>query len=162
MDADRGDLPRRPPEPDAREGLEPRSLDAERRERLDQRFLEVTHVLLHVAPVPVQIEDRVADELSRAVECRFAAAVRLDDLHLGAGRDVELLRLVRPAAERDDGRMLEQEDRVGDRALRDGSGDRPLDLPRLEIRRLAELEQIAAGRHRLRLADTSPPDTSGV
>ena len=104
-------------------------------------------VLLHVAAVPLQVEDRVADELAGAVERRLAAAVGLDHLDLRVLGDVQLRRLVRAPAERHDGRVLEQDDRVGDRALRHGAGERALQVPRLEVRHLAELEEIAAGRH---------------
>ena len=147
VDADRGDLARRPLEPDARQSFEPRRLDAERGERADQRLLEVPDVLLHVAAVPLQVEDRVADELARAVEGRLAAAVGLDHLDLRALGHVQLRGLVGAPAERHDGRVLEQDDRVGDRALRDRAREGALQLPRLEVRDLAELEEVATGRH---------------
>ena len=86
-------------------------------DRPDDRLLEVAAVLLHVASVPLEVEDRVADELPGAVVGRLAAAVGLDDLDLGALGDVELARLGAPA-ERDRRRVLEQEHRVRDRALR--------------------------------------------
>ena len=123
------------------------AVDAERGERADQRLLEVADVLLHVAAVPLQVEDRVADELARAVEGRLPAAVGLDHLDLRALGHVELRGLVGAPAERHDGRMLEQDDRVGDRALRDGAREGALQLPRLEVRDLAELKEVAAGRH---------------
>ena len=63
VDADRGDLPRRPRQPDAGEPVDSLALDAELREREDQRLLEVAAVPLDVLPVPLQVEDRVADEL---------------------------------------------------------------------------------------------------
>jgi len=91
-------------------------LDAERRDGADQRFLEVACVLLDVAAVALQIEDRVADELPRAVEGRLAAAVRLDDLDLRVLGDVQLGVLGAPP-ERDNRRVLEEKHRVGDRAL---------------------------------------------
>ena len=111
VDADRGDLPRRPRQPDAGEPVDPLAREAERRDRADERFLEVAHVLLHVAPVPLEVEDRVADELARPVEGGLAAAVRLDDLDVGVVRDMELA-VVGAAPERDDGRVLETADRV--------------------------------------------------
>ena len=59
-------------------------------DRSDDRLLEVAHVALDVAPVAVEVEDRVADELAGPVEGRLAAAVGLDDLDLGPGGDVQL------------------------------------------------------------------------
>ena len=85
VDPDRRDLPRRRRQPDAREPVDPLRLDAELRQRQDQRLLEVAAVPLDVLAVPLQVEDRVADELPGAVEGRLAAAVRLDDVDLGAG-----------------------------------------------------------------------------
>ena len=85
------------------------AVELERRERPDQRLLEVAHVLLHVAAVPLQVEDRIADELARPVEGRLAAAVRLDDLDVGVVGNVQLRAFVGAPAERDDRRMLEQE-----------------------------------------------------
>ena len=72
------------------------------RERADQRLLELAAVALHVLAVPLQVEDRVADELPGPVEGRLAAAVGLDDLDLGALRDVQLALLGAPP-ERDVG-----------------------------------------------------------
>ena len=65
--------------------------------------------------MPVEVEDRVADELSGAVVRRLPAAVGLHHLHVHAVGEVELGRLVRPAPERDDGFVLEHEHRVGQR-----------------------------------------------
>ena len=59
----------------------------------------------------VQVEDRVADELAGAVERRLAAAVRLDHVHVHVCGDVQLP-LFGTAADGDDRRMLEQDDRV--------------------------------------------------
>src|SRR3954469_2052690 len=146
--------------PDACQSLEPRPLDADRGERADQRLLEVADVLLHVTAVPFQVEDRVANELARAVEGRLAAAVGLDHLDLGTFRDVELRGLVGAPAERHHGRVLEQDDRVGDRALRDGACEGALQLPCLEVRHLAELKEIAGGRHGVRLASRAWPLSS--
>jgi len=83
-DADRGDLPWRRVEPDAGEPVDPLPLDADGGQRPDQRLLEVADVALHVASVPVQVEDRVADQLAGAVEGRLAAAIGLDELDVRA------------------------------------------------------------------------------
>src|SRR5581483_10950242 len=80
VDADRGDLARGALQPDAGEAFDPRRLEPERRESPDDRLLEITAVLLDVLAVPRQVEDRVANELPRAVVGGLAAAVGLDDL----------------------------------------------------------------------------------
>ena len=59
-------------------------------ERADQRLLEVAAVALHVLAVAPEVEDRVADELAGPVVGGLAAAVGLDDLDLGAVRNVQL------------------------------------------------------------------------
>ncbi len=145
--ADGGDLLRRRREPDAGEPVDALAFEPERRQRPDERFLEVPHVLLDVAAVPLQVDDRIADELARPVIRRLAAAVGLDDLDLRALRQVQLRALVRPAAERDHRGMLEEDDRVGDRALRHRAGKRTLQVPRFAIRHLPELEQVSPFTH---------------
>ena len=90
VDADAGDLARWTRQPDAGQPLEACCLDADGCERPDQRVLEIPDVLLHVAAVPLQVEDRIADELARPVVRRLPAAVRLDDLDLRPFRDVQL------------------------------------------------------------------------
>jgi len=99
---------------------------------LADALLEVPAVLLDVAPMAVEVEDRVTDELARPVVGRLAAAVRLDDLDGDAVGDVELL-LVRPPTESYRRRVLEQDDRVRDRSLRDGRGERALQLPGIVV-----------------------------
>ena len=107
MHADRGDLARRARQPDAGEPLDSLGGEVERHAGANQRLLEVAHVLLHVAPVPFQVEDRIADELTGAVKRRLAAAVRLDDLDLRVRRHMQLGALVGAAPKRHDRRMLE-------------------------------------------------------
>ena len=82
--------------------------------------------------MPFQVEDRVADELSRAVEGRLAATIGLDDVDLRALRDVQLA-VVGAPAERDRRRMLEQEDCVRERALGDRRRDVALEIPGLAL-----------------------------
>ena len=86
-------------------------------ERADQRLLEVADVLLHVAAVPLQVEDRVADELARAVKGRLPAAVGLDHLDLRVPRARAARRSRRCA-----GRASR---RAGARAGRSCRGSRP-------------------------------------
>ena len=122
MHADRRDLARRAREPDPGEAVDPLGVEPDRGERADERLLEIADVALDVLSVPAQIEDRVGDELARAVERRLAAPVGLDDLDGGVVGNVQLS-LRSPPTQRDDRRMLEQQDRVGDRALRDRTGE---------------------------------------
>ena len=62
------------------------------------------------------------------------------------------LAVVRAPPERDDGRMLEEDDCLRDRTLRDRPRERPLQVPRLAVRDEPELEQVAAGAHAVSLA----------
>src|SRR6476469_8769234 len=124
MDADRSDLAVGALEPDSREAVDARCLEADRGQRPDECLFEVTHVLLHVLPMPAQVENRVTDELTWPVEGGLSSAIRLDDLHLRSLGNVQFFRLA-PAAERDDRRVFEKDDRVGDRALGDCQGAIP-------------------------------------
>ena len=130
-------------DPDPGQPFDPRRLHSQRRQSPDQRLLEVAAVALHILSVALQVEDRVADELPGAVVGRLAAAVGLDDLDLGALGHVQLA-LLGATAERDHRRMLEQHDRVRDRALRDRVRERALQLPRLPVRDEARLEEVGA------------------
>ena len=133
-------------DPDPGQAVDARRLDADGAECADQRLLEVAAVALHVLAVAGEVEDRVADELARPVVGRLAAAVGLDDLDLGAVGHVQLA-LVGAPAERDHRRVLEQENRVRDRALRDGGCERALQVPGLPVRNLAEVVDVRASRH---------------
>ena len=143
--ADRGDLPRPPRSgrrhPDARQALDRGRGEVERAERLQDRLLQVTDVLPHVLAVAVEVEDRITDELPGSVVRRLAAAIRLGELDRGAGRDVELRRLVGPPPRRDHRRMLHQDHGVGDLSLRHGDRERPLQLERLAVRDEPGVEQ---------------------
>jgi hypothetical protein len=145
--ADRAQLARRALEPDAGEPLDARGLEVEGADCPDDRLLEVADVALHVAAVAVEIEDRVADELARPVVGGLPAAVGLDHLHLGSGGDVQLGALVGAPPERDHRRVLEQDDGVRDGALGDRGRERALEVPRLEIRRAAEVQQVPGRAH---------------
>ena len=108
VDADRRDLARRPVSQTPVRPVDPLAGDADGASVADQCLLQVADVALDVAAVPVQVEDRVADELARPMEGRLAAAVGLDDLDVRAGGDVQLGASVGAAAECDDRRMLEK------------------------------------------------------
>ena len=121
VDADRGDLPRRPRQPDAGEPVDPLALDPERRERPDERLLEVADVLLHVLAVPLEVEDRVADELARRRGRSTCRRGRSRPPRPPRRRARAARLLVGAAPERDHRRVLEEEHRVRDRPLRDGA-----------------------------------------
>jgi len=139
-------LARRPVEPDSGQALDPRRLEAERCNSTDQRLLEIADVLLDVLPVALEVEDRVTNKLARTVEGRFAAAVRLDDVDLGAFGHVQLA-LIGAAPEGEDRRMLEEDDRVGNRALRYRACEGSLKIPGLLVRDEVQIEDVRATGH---------------
>src|SRR5579859_1396829 len=67
--------------PDPRQSLHASRANAECRDRANQRFLEVPDVPMDVAPVGLEIDYRVAHELSRAVISDVAAAAGLEERH---------------------------------------------------------------------------------
>ena len=95
---------------------------------------------MHVAAVGTQIEDRVADELSGAVVGDVAAATGFEDLDaargelLGRRHDVSARRR-QLDAERQDVRMLQQQQRVGDAVRAALLDERALQLDGLARRR---------------------------
>ena len=121
VDADRGDLARRPLEPDAGQPLDPRRLDAERRRACGS--------------APPRGRGSTASRRGRAASGRGSGSRRagpgpwkvdlpprsVSTTSTSAPSGTCSSRLVGAPAERDDGRVLEQDDRVGDRALRDGA-----------------------------------------
>ena len=117
----RGPLPSRRRHPHAGEALVAHAFELERRERPDERLLEIAHVALHVLAVLSEVEDRVADELTRPVEGRLSPAIGLGDLDGCVVRDVELALGLRAPADGDHGRVLEKHDGLRDRTLRDGA-----------------------------------------
>ena len=78
---------------------------------------------MHVAAIGLQVEDRIADDLAGTVIGDVAAAAGL--VHLDAqlgeplvGGDDVRAAAVALDAERDDGRVLQQEQEIGNRARR--------------------------------------------
>ena len=96
-----------------------------------------------------QVEDRVADELAGPVVGGLPAAVDLDDVDLRAFGDVHLPLLGAPA-ERDRRRVLEEEHRVGQRAVGDAGRGRPLQLERLAVVDGAEVDEVRRSSNRFR------------
>src|ERR1039457_725016 len=124
VDADRRDLV--VADPDRRDALLERralSSDPEFRESSDQDFLEIGHVPFDVSPPGLEAEDRIADELPRAVVRDLAAAIGLEpldaELPAAFARD-EDVRGARVAAEGEDRFVLEQQERFFP-ALRSGA-----------------------------------------
>jgi hypothetical protein len=102
--ADRRDLPSA--RPDAGAGVA---------ERDDERFLDLAQIPVQIAAVPLQVEDRIADELPWAMKGDVPAALDLVDFdaaRVQALRRCGEMVLLRGASKRHDGRMLEQEEHV--------------------------------------------------
>ena len=89
--------------------------DPERAERVDERLLDLSQIPVQVALVALEIDDRIADELSGAVERHVAAALDLEQLDAARREQLwrrEKILLLRRAAERDDRRMLDEEQHI--------------------------------------------------
>ena len=149
VDADARDLAARGPHA-GQSGVAIR-LDAEVAERLDQHVLEPPQVPVEVLAMCPEVEDRIADQLARTVEGHVAAALDLDHLDPAPG---ELRRRQRqaagpgPAAERDDRRVLHQQQHVlGDLARDPLPADRSLSFERLAVGHRAEIPDLEPGRH---------------
>lgn len=91
--------------------------DFELAERADDGFFEEAHVGVQVEAVAIQIDDRVGDELPRAVEGDVAAAIGFDDLdsaefeHLRGGQ--KILLGIGAAADGDDGGVFNEHEHAG-------------------------------------------------
>ena len=93
----------------------------------DHHLAEIAHVATHVAAIGLEIEDRVRHELPGPVVGDVPSPARFDHVHAGT----EHVLFLRAAPERDDGIVLEQEQRVADLAR-----DAPLHEPLLQRVRL--------------------------
>ncbi len=110
VDAERGDLALAHPDADVLRAYLTTGLDPEIRQHSNQDFLEIADVATDVLAIRLQIDDRVTDQLTRAVERDLPAPVRL--LHgdaarcqpLGVGDDVRRLGV---ASEGEHRRVLE-------------------------------------------------------
>ena len=109
--------------PHAGQAVVAHSVELEGAERPDERLLEVAHVPLDVLPVLVAGRGsgsrRAVPGRGRST-CRRGRSRRSRPLRLG---DVELAVRLGAAPDRDDGRVLEEDDRLRDRALRDRPGE---------------------------------------
>ena len=94
-------------------------VDAERRRRANHHFLEIANVSVDIAAVGPEIENRIADELPRTVIGDVAATTGFEQPRrrraASVGGDAMMfersLRVLH--AERDDRRMLEQQELIG-------------------------------------------------
>ena len=89
------------------------------RGRADHDLLEIAHVFVHVAPIRLQVQDGIADDLPGPVISDVAAAAGLVHFDLPRGEQLGRSDQVRPRrigldAKRNDVRMFEQEKQVGD------------------------------------------------
>lgn len=104
----------------------------------NEDFLQITHVAVHVQTIGMQIENRIADELSRTVIRDVAAAPGFEDVDAGRLQRIGRGTHVRPPtvasdAERQHARMFDQEQKVVDVAGATLLDERPLQRERLLI-----------------------------
>src|SRR5205814_10489351 len=78
-DADGADLPIA--NPCSGQAVDPPGGDPVVAADANHRLFQVAHVAVHVAPIGIQIEDRVTDDLSRPVIGDVSAAAGLEHLH---------------------------------------------------------------------------------
>ena len=94
----------------------------------DHHATEIAHVAAHVAPIGLEVQDGVRDELPWAVEGHVAPAPGLVELDAEArARSLvqEDVLAFGAAPQRDHRRVLQEQDRVGD-GPRDALGDQAL------------------------------------
>ena len=104
-------------DPDSRAFRNAAGLDTEIRQRIDERLFDRAHVRAHIALPVAQVQDGIADDLSRSVIGDVAAAVGGMEGDAGAGQDFfasQEVFHVTVAAERDGVGVLQQDELVGD------------------------------------------------
>ena len=141
-------------DPDAGQSRDASARRCRNRRRPDQHLFEVAHVPVHVAAIGLEIDDRVADDLAGPVIGDVAAAPGLEHLDAARGQVVVGRENVRPAAvaahaEREDGRMLDQQQQIADRAGAPLLDERALQRERVGVRHQAEAPDLE-GSHRIR------------
>src|SRR5205807_9840747 len=110
--------------------------DAEFRQIGDQRVLQPAQVGKQVATHPVEVEDRITDQLAGAVVGRVAAAVAPDELDLAAtalGLIPEDMIHSAPPPESEDVRGLQQEEGVWCCPRFDALDQLALEVPGVEV-----------------------------
>jgi hypothetical protein len=104
-------------DPDPGESLNAACRDAETGRRANHDFFKVANVSMNVAAIRIEIDDWIADNLTGAVIRDVASTSGLDDVdpscseHVGRRQDVRSTELALDA-ERNDRRMLEQQEQV--------------------------------------------------
>ena len=143
--ADRADLPRVRPrrvDPDTRVLGEPPGVDAERGERVDHELLDVADVAERAELVDDR-QDRVADELTRAVVGDVAAAAHRDEVGADRGGVAPQVGVeVGPRPVREHVRVLEQQEMV----LPPVREQRFLDGQRLAVRNRPPTRNVSSHR----------------
>ena len=144
-------------DPRAGQSLDAPRFDPEIGGRLDQHFLEVADVAVHVAAIGFQIEDRIANELPRTVIGDVAAAAGFMDVDAARSELIGRGEYVRPPAvaanaEREDVRMLEKDQQIADAASLALGDQRPLQRKRVGVGNAAKPADFKAAQ------DPSSPD----
>jgi hypothetical protein len=110
--------------------------DGEARGGTDEGLLEGAQVPVEVLAVAAEVEDRVADKLTRAVVGDVAPALDLDAADAAARQlrppGEEVLRAARPPEGHDRG-VLAEEERVGRLTELPGTGEAPLESERVGV-----------------------------
>ena len=149
--ADRGDLVfgQGPPHPDPAATLDAVSGHIESTEHIDEDLLQPPDVRDDIDGLG-EPDDRIADELSGAVPRDLAAAVNVDDGSSVGGT------LVPCGARtgREDGLMLEQQERVGALARDDARVDLALQRPAVGVG-----DQVGGEPHRAHIEHVAPSRT---
>src|SRR5688500_18165402 len=129
--------------PCARAPCHPAGLDTEVAAGPEHDIFQIAHVLVHVTAIGMEIEDRIANELTGTMIGDVAAPPGL--MKFDVPRREQLRRRdqmrtcgVRFDAERDDMRMFEQKEEVGDTAGATFLDERSLHVARDRIRNHAQ------------------------
>ena len=115
--------------------------------RTHQHLLEVAHVAVHVASIRVQVDDGIADDLSGAVVGDVAAAAVFEHVDAACRERVRRRENVRASAvaahaERQDVRMLDEEEQIADAPRAPVVHERALQRQRIGIRDQAKAPHL--------------------
>ena len=145
MHADGGDFALA--HPDARQFGNTAGLDAEIRQSIDQGLFDGPHVGSHIALPFAQVEDGIAHDLSGAVIGDVAAAIGRVEGDAGARQNVvagQQVFQMPVAPQRDDMRVLQQEELIRDQPLLAIAREPLLEFQRAGVIDSPELAQAAA------------------
>jgi hypothetical protein len=138
--------------------LDPVCANAEVSRRPNHDLFEIADVSVHVTAVGAQIHDRVAHKLAGPVIRDVAAAPRFVGLHSAPteqllGRNEVGTRSVQLHTERDDVRMLEQQQEIGNATGATLFHESPLHLRRSRIWHHAEMTDFQRAHELTRLQE---------